>query len=93
MHRKLKLTIKARIYNLFGSMFTMFSKGGAVAKNVYSVSRRVGGTPPSGIDVSEGSYSVVNVSDLSLARSRPGGQHVDGSLRCCTASSSPPIPP
>lgn len=66
VHRSLGLTIKAGLYTLFGTVFSMFSRAGAVTKNTYAVAKRVGGTPPSRIDVAGGDYSVVNVSDLSL---------------------------
>jgi len=65
VHRKLGLSIKAGLHNLFGAVFSMFTRGGAVAKNAYSVSKRNGATPPSKIAVEEGAYSVVNASDLS----------------------------
>lgn len=66
VHRKLNLIIKAGLYKMFGSVFSMFSKGSAVTKNSFSVSKYVGSTPPSKINVGEGDYSVVNASDLSL---------------------------
>ena len=65
VHRKLGLTLKAGIYKLFGTVFSMFARGSAVSKSVYSVIKHAG-TPPSKIGVSEGAYSVVNASDLSL---------------------------
>ena len=64
VHRKLGVTIKAGLHNLFGAVFSMFTRGGAVTKNAYSVSKRNGATPPSKIAVEEGAYSVVNASDL-----------------------------
>jgi hypothetical protein len=44
----------------------MLTKGGAVVKNTYSVSKVVGGTPPARIDVGEPEYVVVNANDLTL---------------------------
>lgn len=66
VHHKLNLVIKAGIYKMFGSVFSMFSRGSAVSKNSFSVSKYVGSTPPSKVDVGEGTYSVVNASDLSV---------------------------
>lgn len=66
VHRKLNLVIKAGLYKIFGSVFNMFTKGSAVSKNSFSVSKYVGSTPPSKVDVGEGTYSVVNASDLSV---------------------------
>ena len=44
------------------------SQGGAIASNPLSVSvRKAGGNGPAAIDVAEGTYQVVNVSDLSPA--------------------------
>ena len=63
--RKLNLVLKAGLHKLFGTVFSMFSRGAATSKSVYSVSKHAGNTPPSKIDVTEGAYSVVNASDLS----------------------------
>jgi hypothetical protein len=44
----------------------MFSGAGAVTKNKFAVSRRIGGTPIAKIDVQEPEFQVVNGDDLSL---------------------------
>jgi hypothetical protein len=64
VHRKLDLVIKAGLHKLFGTVFSMFSRGGAVSKNAYSMNKYAGHTPPSKIDVAAGPYSVVNAADL-----------------------------
>ncbi len=64
VHRSKGLSIKAGIIKLFSSMFNTLSKGGAIARNSYSVSKYVGGTPPARINVEDMDYVIVNASDL-----------------------------
>jgi hypothetical protein len=44
----------------------MLSKGGAITRNAYSVSKYNGATPPARLDTAEPEYLVVNTSDLAL---------------------------
>jgi len=67
VHRKRGLTIRAGLVRLFGSVFSMFSGSGAVTKNKFAVSRRIGGTPIAKVDVKEPEFHVVNQSDLAMA--------------------------
>ncbi|PYI72999.1 MAG: hypothetical protein DMF02_02170 [Verrucomicrobia bacterium] len=66
VHRKRGLTIRAGLVRLFGSVFSMFSGAGAVTKNKFAVSRRIGGTPIAKVDVEEPEFRVVNGTDLTL---------------------------
>jgi hypothetical protein len=66
VHRKRGLTIRAGVVRLFGSVFSIFSGAGAVTKNKFAVSRRVGGTPIAKVEVQEPEFHVVNGSDLGL---------------------------
>ena len=66
VHRKRGLTIRAGLVRLFGSVFSMFSGAGAVTKNKFAVSRRIGGTPIAKVDVEEPEFHVVNGADLTL---------------------------
>lgn len=66
VHKKKGKTIRAGIVSMLSSVFAMFSRGGSVAKNSFSVSKYVGGTPPSKIETGEPEYMVVNTSDLTL---------------------------
>jgi hypothetical protein len=66
VHKKKGLKIKGGLFKLLGSVFTMLSKGGSVAKSTYSVSKYAGGTPPSAIGTGEPEYMVVNSSNLAL---------------------------
>jgi len=67
VHRKRGLTIRAGLVRLFGSVFSMFSGAGAVTKNKFAVSRRIGGTPIAKVDVKKPEFQVVNQSDLAMA--------------------------
>jgi len=66
VHRKRGLTIRAGLVRLFGSVFSTFSGAGAVTKNKFAVSRRIGGTPIAKVDVEEPEFHVVNGADLAL---------------------------
>jgi hypothetical protein len=66
VHKKKGLTIKGGLFTLVASVFTMLSKGGAVTKNTFSVSKFNGGTPPARLDTADPEYMVVNSSDLGL---------------------------
>ena len=66
LHKKKGLTIKAGIFKLFGTAFSMLSKGGTVVNNTYSVSKYNGGTPPARVATGEPEYLLVNASDLAL---------------------------
>jgi hypothetical protein len=66
VHRKKNLTTPGGIFGMLNSMFSMFSRAGAVTKNTYSVSKFNGATPPAKIETSDSQYMVVNASDLSL---------------------------
>jgi hypothetical protein len=44
----------------------MFTGAGAVTKNKFAVSRRIGGTPIAKVDVEEPEFHVVNGADLTL---------------------------
>ena len=66
VHRKRGLTIRAGLVRLFGSVFSMFSGAGAVTKNKFAVSRRIGGTPIAKVDVEEPEFRIVNGTDLTL---------------------------
>jgi hypothetical protein len=66
VHRKRGLTIRAGLVRLFGSVFSMFTGAGAVTKNKFAVSRRIGGTPIAKVDVEEQEFHVVNGADLTL---------------------------
>jgi len=59
-------TIKAGIFQLFSSVFSILVKGGASVKNVFSVSKFNGGTPPVRIEVESPKYAIVHAEDLSL---------------------------
>ncbi len=66
VHRKKSVTIKSGRLGILGTMFSIFSKGTAISKNTYSVSKYNGFTPPSPIATADAEYMVVNASDLSL---------------------------
>jgi hypothetical protein len=66
VHKKKGLTIKGGLISMLNSVFSMFSKGGSIAKNSYSVSKYAGATPPAKVETTEPGYMVVNASDLSL---------------------------
>jgi hypothetical protein len=66
VYRKRRITIRAGLYQLLASVFSIFSQGGAIANHAYAIGRRVGGTPPARIVVKEPDYMVVNMSDLNL---------------------------
>jgi hypothetical protein len=64
-----RVTIRAGLHHLMGTVFSMFSMGSAAARNAHAVTAKTGGTPPSKIDVRDTEYMVVNVSNLSLHES------------------------
>lgn len=66
VHKKKGLTIKGGLIRMLDSVLSMFSKGGAITKNSYSVSKYSGTTPPARVETGEPGYAVVNTSDLSL---------------------------
>ena len=66
VHRKRGLTIRAGLVRLFGSVFSMFSGAGAVTKNKFAVSQRIGGTPIAKVEVQAPEFHVVNQSDLAV---------------------------
>jgi len=66
VHRRRRTSIRAGLYQLFVSVFSIFSQGGAIANNAYAVRRKIGGTPPAPIEVQQPSFMVVNTSDLAL---------------------------
>lgn len=66
MHHK--VTKKGGRIGIIKSLFDQMSQGGAVASNSLSVSsRKAGGNGPAVVGVDQGTYQVVNVSDLSPA--------------------------
>ncbi|HEY7232626.1 MAG TPA: DUF6603 domain-containing protein [Gemmatimonadaceae bacterium] len=66
VHRK--VTKPGGRVGILKSLFDQLSRGGAIASNPLSVSaRKAGGNGPAAIDVAQGGYQVVNVSDLSPA--------------------------
>jgi hypothetical protein len=66
VHRKKNVTLKGGRFGILGSIFSMFSKAGAITKNSYSVSKFNGATPPSAIETGDPQFLVVNAADLSL---------------------------
>lgn len=66
VHKKKGLTIRGGLIRMLDSVLSMFSKGGAISKNSYSVSKYSGTTPPARVETGEPEYMVVNSSDLSL---------------------------
>ena len=66
VHRKRGLTIKAGLFKLFTGMFTTLSKGGSIANNAYSASRKAATCAPAKVDHPGEKYLVVNTSDLAL---------------------------
>jgi len=66
VHRSKGTTVRGGRFSLFGSMFSMFSKGGAIARNSYSVSKYNGGTPPAKVETGDPEFLVVNAGDLSV---------------------------
>jgi hypothetical protein len=66
VHRKRGISIRAGLVRLFGTVFSMFAGAGAVTKNKFAVSGRIGGTPIAKVDVEEPEFHVVNGADLTL---------------------------
>jgi hypothetical protein len=66
VHHKRNVSIRGGLFGILGSMFSMFSKAGAITKNTYSVSKFNGATPPATIETADPNYMVVNASDLTL---------------------------
>src|SRR5204863_9086431 len=66
LNRKRGIIIRAGLVRLFGSVFSMFAGAGAVTKNKFAVSRRIGGTPIAKVDVEEPEFRIVNGTDLTL---------------------------
>lgn len=66
VHKKKRLTTKGGLFALITNVFSMLTKGGAVTRNAYSVSKYNGATPPAPLATTEPGYLVVNASDLTL---------------------------
>lgn len=66
VHKKKGLTIKAGLFAIVGTVFSMFSKGSSISQNTYSVSKFAGTTPPSKIETGDPEFMVVNSGDLTL---------------------------
>lgn len=65
VHRKRGTVIRAGLIPLLRSLFDTMTRGGAITDSPLSVAkRRPGGNGPAGVDVADGDYHVVNVSDL-----------------------------
>ncbi|WP_148042784.1 DUF6603 domain-containing protein [Pedobacter jejuensis] len=66
VHRKkgIALLIKVAGFKLFDKVFNIFSKGNAISKNAYSVSRKTAVIKPAKVEFNTGLYSVVNTKDL-----------------------------
>jgi hypothetical protein len=66
VNRKRNITIRAGLVRLFGSVFSMFTGAGAIAKNKFAVARRVPSVPIAKVDVQPPEFHVVKQSDLSM---------------------------
>lgn len=66
VHRKKGLTIRGGLRKLFTGVFDVLTKGNAIAKSAYAVSRRAATIAPAKVEVPAQKYMVVNTSDLSL---------------------------
>jgi hypothetical protein len=66
VHRNRGLVVRGGLMKMLSAAFSMLSRGGAIAKSKYAVSRRTGNTPPARVELKEAEFSVVNQSDLEL---------------------------
>lgn len=66
VHKKKNLKFKGILVKFMDTMFAMLTGGCAISKNIYSVSKHAGATPPAPVNTGDPEYMVVNTRDLAL---------------------------